>query len=435
VVALGLAGIVLASLFEQHIQRESSRRLIGDLNRLAALVEVDGPDLTVSQPMSDPRFEVPYGGIYWQVRDLETGDLMRSRSTWDKELEGAPTGSSPNDPITFSLVDPEGSAAIGVGRELSFDLMGGGVRRLQLVVAEDTVAMNAATLAYRVDLFKALLVLAVILTLAAWAQVTLGLAPLATIRRGLADIRAGTAIKIEGRFPSEVQPLVSEVNDLTQAQEVSIQFARERAADLAHGLKGQLQVLNATAHSLREAEQSAAADTIEALTTQMAGTIDHQLGLARLRRRAPATTEGSSVELGVEQITRTLKKSSRGEELQWIVAVRPEAMVLLDGPDLTELLGALLENAAKWASSTVRVSARTEGGDTLISIEDDGPGMAHAEIERLGRRGVRIDESRSGTGIGISIAREVVALNDGELIFGRSALGGLEVQVRLPSAH
>lgn len=434
VIALGLAGAALAALFEQHLQRETTRRLTHELNRLAALIESDGEKLALSQPMSDPRFDVPYGGIYWQVSDPQTGGLMRSRSTWDKTLESPGTsGMSADTPVTFSLVDPEGAPAIGVLRELVFDLDSGASRRLQLVVAEDTAAMEEAILAYRGDLFRALSVLAVILSVAAWAQVTLGLAPLSAIRRGLADIRSGRTSVLSGGFPREVQPLVREVNDLTQAQEVSIQFARERAADLAHGLKGQLQVLNSTAHGLRAAQQGAAADTIETLTAQMTGTIDHQLGLARLRRRIPSAGQGSGVLVVVEGIVRTLRKTSRGGDLEWIITVAPDAMVLLDGPDLTELIGTLLENAVKWATTTICVSAETKGANTSIVIEDDGPGMAQAEIERLGRRGVRLDEARSGSGIGISLAREIAALNGGALIFGRSKLGGLEVRARMPN--
>jgi signal transduction histidine kinase len=433
VLSLTAAGVVLTALFAQHIESVAVRRLTVDLNRLAALIDADDPAIRLTQSMSDPRFEIPYGGIYWQVRDPASGQVGRSRSTWDQTLDTLGRPISANQPTELRLTDPEGAPAVAVARVLSFELASGGTRPLELVVAEDAKETDEAVAAYRLDMFRALLVLAGILVLAAWAQVTLGLAPLKAIRRGVSAIRAGNALRLEGAFPTEVQPLVAEVNDLTQAQELAIQFARERAADLAHGLKGNLQVLNAEAHELRLKGDEAAAEAIESLTREMARTIDHQLGLSRLRRRSPHRAAATDLGEGVERIVRTLHKTARGTELDWAVEIAPATAVSLDGPDLAELLGALIENATKWAKTRVRVSGLRQEGFSRLCVEDDGPGLSDAQIERLGQRGVRLDEARSGSGIGLSIVREIVALNGGELSFSRSALGGLCVLVRLPA--
>jgi len=432
VVALSVAGLVLTSLFAQHIESETARRLGNDLNRLAALIDAEQPALALSQPMTDPRFEVPYGGIYWQVRDAASDATLRSRSIWDRTLT-APRVLSANAPEVFSLTDPEGAPATAVGRLLAFELDNGSIRPLELIVAEDDSASQAAIASYRVELFRALLVLAVILVLAAWAQVTLGLAPLNAVRRGVSAIRSGEARALSGDFPTEILPLVNEVNELTDAQELSIQFARERAADLAHGLKGQLQVLNATAHEVRTKGDAASAAAIEELTTEMASTIDHQLGLSRLRRRSPNRTGGSDLGDAANKMVRTMQKTTRGGSLEWDLDIAPETYVALDGPDLAELMGALLENASKLANAKVRVAATREGRSVVARVEDDGPGMSEAQIETLGKRGVRLDEDRSGSGIGISIVREIVALNEGHLAFSRSPLGGLAVKVTLPA--
>lgn len=436
-VALSLtaAGFVLSALFASHIERASVHALTDDLNRLAALVDADAPELALAQPMSDPRFAVPYGGIYWQVSDPKSRESIRSRSMWNERFDVAALQLSADGPVEVQIADPEGAPALGVGRRLSFELADGSIRTLDLIVAEDDAVRSAANAAYRLDLLKALGVLAAILVAGAWVQVTVGLSPLKAVRQGVNAIRTGKAAELEGPYPAEVLPLVNEVNDLTRAQEQAIRFARERAADLAHGLKAQLQVLNVEAHAIRLAGNPAGAGTIEMITADMAATIDHQLGLSRLRRRSPHLSPGTELAGVVDSVVRTLGKASRGAELELETDVSPGLLVGLDAQDAMELLGALAENGTKWASSRVRISARREGEGTRLLVEDDGPGLTDAQIEQLGVRGVRLDEARSGSGIGISIAREIVAINGGRLAFTRSELGGLCVKVELPTVQ
>lgn len=303
-----------------------------------------------------------------------------------------------------------------------------------MIVAEGNEALNAATSAYRVDLFRALVVLAVILLLAAWAQVSLGLSPLLVIRRGINAIRSGKAATLEGDYPSEVMPLVTEVNELTRAHEVSIDFARARAADLAHGLKTSLTILNGEAHGLRQGGNAAAADAIESLAANMTETIDHQLRLSRLRHRTPSGFHATSLAPAAARVVATLRKTPRGSSLDWSLNVPADIAVNLDAPDLTELLGVVLENAAKWADHRARLAARIEAGVVVITVGDDGRGLDGEQLKSIGQRGKRLDETLSGSGIGLSIAREIAALNGGRLEFGRSPLGGLEVTIILPAS-
>lgn len=431
--ALTVAGIGLSALFAQYLERSTERRLIDDLNRLAALVDDRNGQLALTQPMSDPRFDVPYGGIYWQITDTATGATLRSRSVWDKVIELGTPLTAGTDASVHRITDPEGSRAIAVARRLGFDTPDGATRLLDLVVAEDDGEMDKAVAGYRVDLFRALVLLAVILIFATWIQLVIGLSPLRAIQRGIGAIRAGKAQTLDGDFPSEVTPLVSEVNELARAQELAIQFARERAADLAHGLKGNLQVLNAEAHQLRLAGHTKEAAEIEELTGQMSETIDHQLGLTRLRRRSVSPSGFTMLGDVAGRIVRTLQKTSRGRELNWDMHILGKVRVALDASDAAELLGALLENAAKWGKARVRLAASLAAGRCELVVEDDGPGLDPAQMAMLGSRGVRLDETRSGSGIGLSIVREIVALNSGTLVFSRSELGGLKVAISLPA--
>ena len=431
-VALVLAGIAISTLFADHVQRS----LVADLNaqfvRLVALVDVDAPGLRLTQPMPDPRFEQQLSGLYWQIRDPASGITVSSRSLWDGAI--APPAALPDggSPRSFVLAGPDGGNLIAVARKLIFDRGTAGPRTLEILVAETTQTLDGANAGFRADLIRDLAILAIVLVLAAWIQVTLGLAPLAMIRRSINAIRTGEIKTLDGPFPAEVMPLVAEVNALLEAQETSIAFSRERASDLAHGLKTNLMVLNFEAQTLREAGNETSALAIEQLTQDLAGMIDHQLALARLRHRSRIDGQRTPLLPQVLRVVDVLKRTRLGDKLTWTVEVGADVVLDIDPSDLTELLGILLENAMKWAATTVRVT--TIGGQPIsVLVEDDGPGLTADEIGKLGRRGQRLDERRSGTGIGISIANEIVSLNSGWLKFQRAEIGGLSAEVQIPA--
>ena len=191
-------------------------------------------------------------------------------------------------------------------------------------------------------------------------------------------------------------------------------------------------VLNFEAQTLREAGNETSALAIEQLTQDLAGMIDHQLALARLRHRSRIDGQRTPLLPQVLRVVDVLKRTRLGDKLTWTVEVGADVVLDIDPSDLTELLGILLENAMKWAATTVRVT--TTGGQPIsVLVEDDGPGLTADEIGKLGRRGQRLDERRSGTGIGISIANEIVSLNSGWLKFQRAEIGGLSAEVQIPA--
>lgn len=428
--ALLIAGIAIAATFANHVERSLRTDLEAQLVRLVALVDPDLATPRLTQPMPDPRYETPAGGIYWQIKDPDTGALTRSRSLWDAVLI-LPTPLPEDGTIVAAHVDdPGGDEALALGRRLSFERDGtGGDRMLEIMVAQGTHGIESANAAFRSDLVRALAILAVALIGATWLQVTLGLSPLGIIKRGIGAIRSGQAKALEGDFALEVMPLVSEVNDLLAAQERSIEFARERAADLAHGLKTSLTLLNGQAYALRQSRNEAAANMIETLTAGMSEAIDHQLRLSRLRHRSRSDFRCTPVAHVARKVIAAVRMTPEGRKLNWHSAIPDQAIIALDTMDLTELLGVVLENAAKWARQRVSISAAVQRGQVSLRVEDDGPGLDDQALATLGERGRRIDEMRSGSGIGLSIAREIIALNDGSLTFARGHLGGLQVDI------
>lgn len=432
IVVLAVAGLSMATIFANHVQRSFESGLDAQLERLIALVDPDPPTPALAQPMPDARYETPAGGMYWQVSDPAGGAAIRSRSLWDTVLE-APTELPAGGAVQRSQVSgPNGDPALMLARSLVFDLADPSLTRtLHVMVAEDLGPIEATNAAFRADLIRALAILAAALVATSWIQITLGLSPLSLIKRGIGLVRSGATRRLEGEFPAEVMPLVSEVNDLIEVQQRTIDFARDRAADLAHGLKTSLTLLNGEAYSLRQVGNDKAADTIEQLTAGMAETIDHQLRLSRLRHRSRSDFRSSVLAENVGKVLAAVKATPAGRARTWSVEIAADLTVALDTMDLTELLGVILDNAANWARSRVWVAATRNDREIVLQVSDDGPGLDATDLAQLGQRGRRLDESRPGSGIGLAIAREIVLLNGGRLEFSRAPEGGLAVRVAL----
>jgi len=433
--ALIIAGIGIALIFSSHVERSTRDDLESQFNRLLALVDPASHPPALIRPMADPKFGVPLGGLYWQMSDPASQETARSRSLWDSVLT-LPEGLSFDGILrSTELIDPEGTPAISLYRKLEFISEIGETRVLDIVIAEDKERINSANSAFRLDLARALAVLGIALISAAWLQVSLGLSPLKTIQRGVNAIRSGREIQLKGDFPQEVMPLVNEVNELMKAQGKSIGFARERAADLAHGLKTSLTVLNAEAQTLRNTGNTTSAETIEELTTSMTATIDHQLRLSRLRYRSRLEHQNTILAPTISKIVVALTKTPKGRTTNWDQDVIADLGVNMDRSDLTELLGILLDNALKWSTSRVAISAGLDENNTIqITIADDGPGLTSDEITQLGKRGKRLDEKTPGSGIGLAIAHEIISLNQGLMKLQKSKqLGGLQVTLTLPA--
>lgn len=428
IAVLVIAGYAFATTFANHTHRVLERRLSAELDRLVALVDANSDIPTLRQAMPDARYETPGGGIYWQILDPTTGALARSRSLWDTALSSGQALPVDGIPSAVSVVGPAGQRVLLVVVSLVFEAAGR-PRPLEVAVAEDLAETDAANVAFRSDLVRALTIIAVALLGTSWATIELGLSPLARIARGVSHVRSGASKTLKGAFPSEVMPLVIEVNDLLAIQERSIEFARERAADLAHGLKTSLTLLNGEAFELQQGGNKAAAARIEQLTASMSDTIDHQLRLSRLRHRARTDRQSTPLAPVVGKVVAAIRATPNGRELEWMFAIEDGVVVALDAMDLAELCGVVLENAATWARSKVGISSTLEGERIRITVSDDGPGLDSSALARLGERGSRLDERGSGTGLGLAIAREIVTLNGGSIRFFRSAEGGLAVQI------
>jgi signal transduction histidine kinase len=264
-----------------------------------------------------------------------------------------------------------------------------------------------------------------VLSLAAWIQVELGLRPLEDVRAALAGMRKqATARLSQSDYPAEAAPLANAINDLAAARERDLERARRGAADLAHSLKTPLAALSAQSRRARDAGATDAADGLDRAIVAANRAVERELA----RTRAAASAAGSAnPHAAIAKVLQVIERTEAGARLNFENAVAMTPAPVSEDL-LIELTGPLLENASGFAQSRVRIS----GGGPALSIEDDGPGLNEAQMEEALARGKRLDESGDGHGLGLAIAHDLAQASGATLTLGRSDLGGLKVDLRWP---
>lgn len=431
--ALVVAGLAIAYLFARAIEQRVRDDLEATLTRLVAVTEPARFSQSLASPLADARYATPFGGRYFEVTRLDTGEVAASRSLWDFDIVLPPAAVSTESQYAV-IRGPLDQSLSTVARLVTIRTTEGDVPFFY-IVAEDRAGLMRAIADFRSNLVIALAILGAALLGAALLQVHLGLRPLAALRDGIERVRGGHDRRLaDTAVPSEVRAVVTEVNDLLTLQETSIAFARARAEDLAHGLKTPLSVLATTAEDLRVRSDATTADLVAGLTEEMADRIEYQLRLSRLRVRTAAQAYSASVKDTIDRTVAVLRRTRSGEQLDWELDVDPNLLVDLDRHDLVELLGVVLENAAEWGREKVKVAAAGVDGHAVITIEDDGPGVSEDRRSMLGQRGHKAEDGDQGHGLGLSIAAEIVRLNNGTIDFRKGGSGGLRVSMALPLA-
>lgn len=433
--ALVISGFGLSQLFERHVERRAKAELATFLDQLAVSIAIgDDGAVSLSRPLADPRFAQVFSGLYWQVQEDEGDLLLRSRSLWDHVLS-LPVDTLPRGTVhSHTLPGPQDTTLMVQERYVVY---GGptGRRAIRIAVALDRGEIAAAREAFAEDMIPAVSLLAIVLVIAAWLQVSVGLRPLESVRRAVTAVRARRRRRLEGNFPEEVMPLVSEVNDLLAAQEGAIERARTRAGDLAHGLKTPLTVLVGDARTLRDRGETEIAAEIDDIARAMQRHIDRELTRTRIAQEAGGEKPKSDLGVVVAKLVAALRRTPGGEALTWTLSLPEGIEIGVEPADLAEVAGNLLDNAVKWARSRIQVTASHEDGSAVLAIGDDGVGVPDEMIAALGQRGARLDEQVPGTGLGLAIAGEILEAYEGALELHSDPGGGLRVTARFPPAR
>jgi len=260
-----------------------------------------------------------------------------------------------------------------------------------------------------------------------------GFQPFRRLQERLSAVRAGADRQIAGEYPTEVQPLIDELNALLEDREKAVKRAVATAGDLAHGLKTPLALLAQAADQAETAGNAELAESIGQQVERMSRQVNYHLARARAAASGAAGASPCPVAECADALVRTVLKLYAGRGLEISSRIAPELLARVQREDLDEILGNLLDNACKWAKARILLDASRRGAMLIVTVDDDGPGLTPAQRDVVLERGVRLDEASPGFGLGLAIARELVELYGGSISLEESRLGGLRVEVSLPA--
>ena len=435
VIILVTTGVVLSSLYRQTVERAFDRRLGVYLRTIVAdIAAPEEPGGKFPQSLGEPLFELPLSGWYWQVTQLDPGkhDVRSSRSLWDgglPHLEDRGVPANPDGSREGYVPGPEDQRLRLVERNIDL----GDEGHYLVAVAGDAAEITEETRGFDQALVITFSILAMVLLITTMFQVRFGLAPLKRITGSLAAIRAGTAERLAEDFPDEIAPLARETNALIEANKEIVERARTHVGNLAHALKTPISVM------VNEAATRGGDSFAEKVREQaniMRDQVARHLERARLAARLTVVSSITDVAPVVTALARTMEKIHHDRGIAIEVDADADARFRGERPDLEEMIGNLVDNACKWATSRVAVEvAREKSGQVLrIAVDDDGRGLSRSECEQVSHRGQRLDESKPGSGLGLSIVVELAHLYGGKLELGAAPIGGLRAELTLPAA-
>src|SRR4051794_26902640 len=421
-------GFALDRVLTRSIVDSFDNQLVFVLNSMITSSEI-GPDGEVrfNRPPADQRFVEPYSGLYFQISG-SGAETFPSRSLWDRRLRV----SNAHADVKPHLYDSDEFSTRGQSEPLRIAerdaILPGSPVRWRFQVAQSRESIDEQIRRLRFTLFWSFFALGIGLLILAALQTFYGLWPLRRVRNEVADIRSGDKTRISDEFPTEIRPLTEEINQLLAHSEAQAEEARRHAGNLAHALKTPLTVITNAA----TADSPDLDDTVVRESAVMRRQIGHHLARARaIGRRASAHARAvvweslQAVERAVDRLYENVTVDIAGDH---------QAQVRVERQDLDEMLGNLVENAAKYGGGRVFVTVERQAGFVDIAVEDDGPGIPVGERVSIFDRGARLDTGKPGTGLGLAIVRDVAEIYGGRITLEESEdLGGLLARLSLPA--
>ena len=425
-IVLGLAGLASYMVaqadnrFLELLQTRHTQAVVATANN------TESPG-ALADAIGGAYYTKPFSGEYWQVLS-SNGDIFTSPSLVDELLPRPRSTETGVSTVEFS--GPGDETLIAMREWVS--LPDGSLWHVQVASSLDTLLAERREL--RTTLLTAFAIVAGVGVLGALTQVYMMLFPLEKLRREVSERWEHESGLSAESYPVEVAPLVTDINTLMERNRDVVSRSRRQAADLAHAIKTPSAIMRNELDTLLDhgIDVQDAVDALDRLDAQL------KRSFARMRADGGDGPLGVFTDLDVAlgRMDRAFTALARNVERTFSASYTPGMQVRMDQSDVEEVLGNLLDNALKWASSTVRLSAiRTEDQTIVIKIADDGPGIPEDERERATTSGQRLDTSKPGTGLGLAIATDLVSAYGGDIALGESGdLGGLEVTVTLPAA-
>ena len=441
--ALVLAGFALGGLFKEHVQTQFQSGLAQQLDQLTAKLEFDATGRPVIDPqsLSDPRWQRAFSGLYWQIDEIALDGLsrtgvLRSRSLWDNNLQLHADSLADGALHVHEIQGPQDSELLLLERTVRAAEQT--TTSWRLIVAGDLKDTREAVTRFTYVLMVSLVVLFILLSLAAWTQVAVGLKPLRQLQHSLKQVQQAKSTRLLGAFPTEVQPLVDDFNRVLEQNHQVLERARTQAGNLAHALKTPLSVLDQAASLELKKNTSELARQVQEQVISAHRHIDWHLARARVSATQRLPGQRTDVAIVLAGLVRVMERVHATREIS-IETKIPDLPLYFAGEemDLQEMLGNLLDNACKWAQSSIKVTVdllpNIQPPELLVTIMDDGLGIDDKQVSAVMRRGVRLDESVPGTGLGLAITQELASLYGGQLILKRLDTGGVSATLQLPA--
>jgi signal transduction histidine kinase len=439
VVALALTGWGLTSRY-----KESAFQRLGSVLRTTidevVIASTATPSGVEVAEIKDARTLRGLSGKYWMVAEPDARGRLRVLAR-SPSLSGETLAVPVHLLSTLRLGDVISYSDPGILREpsrqplrimASLKQLPGRQAPVLIVAGIDRSDIDADTSQFATFTWFALLALGLGLVIAVFVQVQIGLRPLYSLRNEIADVRKGKAARIAHSYPLEIQPLAEQVNQLLDHNQETVERQRTHVGNLAHALKTPLSVMLAEAGT----QQGVLPDMVRKQTEVMKAQVDHHLRRARAAARAQSLGERTPIAEVLDEMAVMLERvfEEKGVEIDW--RAPDELGFRGERQDLQEILGNLIENACKWAKRRVRISAGATGlGQMVVVVEDDGPGLPEDQREAALQRGMRMDETTPGSGLGLSIVVELTRAYGGKITLADSEMGGLKVLLELPTAE
>ncbi len=407
-----MASMLLATQTEKFLYTQLDDKITLFLDELTADLNItsDGK-IQVVGSLADGRFNQPYSGYYWQVRQGKTH--LSSRSTWDS-LAALEQG-----------IGPDGQLLKVISRDIQFSRVNGPVT---LTVAIDARSIEETNQQLLTVILSTLFAIGTGVFILLWLLIHWALQPLVRLREDMSGIRTGAKESLNGRYADEVQGVADDLNKLLFHYTELLQRARTHTGNLAHALKTPLAIIRNQAEFLPAADQQVILPAIQ----QLQARIDYHLGRARLAGSTRILAVQSSPASIVDSLSIVMEKAYYNRDVVLVNEMDDACYVAVDIRDLEEMLGNLIDNAFNWAKSLIRIHAERHGQDMCIIIDDNGSGLDAELCEAVLQRGIRADEQIHGSGLGLNIVVDIAHSYRGDIKLSRNAMGGLRARLTLP---
>jgi len=426
IITLVFTAVMLVNNHREHTAQHYDAHVQMHMEELIGAAEFTaGGRFRLAFLPSDPRFRDLFSGWYWEVKQAGK-TLKRSPSLGEYELDLGKIEPTAN-LVIYEIRGPQKEKLRTHVIEISPDP---GQVPLVLLATAPTTGIAVDVKDYSDHIISYFVALGIGLLLAVLVQVRVALKPLKAISKSISDIRSGNTTRLPEGQLEDVRPLVDELNNLLDHNAVLVKRARNQLGDLAHSVKNPLTVINNAVQALDEEQRN----LILRQTKDISRSVDHYLSRARTYGTEKVLGSRSSIKTATEDLVYAMHRIYQDRDLIFDLSGLQACWFKGEVQDLEEMLGNLLDNSCKWAKRRVKVSCGTLDGRLDISVDDDGPGIAKDQFEKVMHRGHKLDEDKPGHGQGLGIVKDIAALYGGSLTLAKSELGGLQARLNLPSA-